>query len=103
MPVLPVALLTVAAAQLLDLATFIEMMRRVGPVAEANPLVAILYTVYGLPIVAVTKVALIGLVTSIVVVMARRPADRMMGVVIGAAIVAGLVGGVSNTLAIGIL
>lgn len=100
---LPAALITIAAAQLLDLVTFAEMMLRVGSAAEANPLVALLYTAYGLPTVAVAKLALIALVTATVVVMAGQPARRMTGVVIATAILAGLVGGLSNVIAIGVI
>jgi hypothetical protein len=46
-------------------------------------------------------VALIALVTATVVVMARWPKRRMTGVVIGTAIAAGLIGGISNTFVIG--
>ncbi|NJD28361.1 MAG: hypothetical protein FIA92_08695 [Chloroflexi bacterium] len=103
MVTLAAALLTILAAQLLDFATFAEMMRRVGPDAEANPLVALLYSAYGLPIVAVAKIALVTLVAATVVITARRPSSRMTGVIIGVAIMAGLIGGLSNTIAIGVI
>lgn len=100
---LPVALLAIVAAQMLDLATFAEMVRRVGPAAEANPLVALLYASHGLPTVAVAKLALVALVTAIAVITARRSHGRLAGLVVGAAVVAGLVGGLSNTIAIGVI
>jgi hypothetical protein len=107
MPVLVAAVLTMSVAQLLDLATFIEMMRRVGPAGEANPLVAILFVTYGLPIVAIAKVALVAFVSAVVGALAVRPASRLAipvtVVVLAVAIAAGLVGGATNTAAIGLL
>jgi hypothetical protein len=102
MPMLVPALVTAAAAQLLDLATFVQMMDLVGPEAEANPLVALLFSTYGLPMVAVAKVALIGLITAIVLVLSRWP-NRVTGVVLGTAIAAGLIGGVSNAIVLGVI
>ena len=43
MPILVAAVLTMSAAQLLDLVTFMNMVNAVGPLAEANPLVATLF------------------------------------------------------------
>jgi hypothetical protein len=107
MPVLVAAVLTMSVAQLLDLATFAEMMRRVGPAAEVNPLVATLFGMQGLPLVAIAKVALLALVTAIVVTLAASPARRLaapvMVVVLAAAIAAGLLGGATNAAAIGLL
>jgi hypothetical protein len=101
------AVLTMTAAQLLDLATFAEMVRHVGSEAEANPLVSVLFGAYGLPIVAIAKVALLGLVVAIVVTLASRPrsklADALVAVVLVAGIGAGIVGGVSNVAAIGLI
>lgn len=93
-----------SAAQLLDLATFVEMMRRVGPEAEANPLVATIFGLYGYPMVAIVKVALLALVSAVVAILIKpsvRP--RLAAGVVVAAIVVGLVGGLSNTIAIGAL
>ena len=102
MPVLVAAILTVAAAQLLDLATFVTMIRQLGPEAEANPLVAKLFGLYGYPAVAIAKIALLALVSSVVAVLAvPRMRPRLVAAVIAVAIVGGLVGGLSNSLAIG--
>ena len=96
-----------SAAQLLDLATFDVMIQRVGPAAEANPLVATMFGVYGLPVVAIAKVALLALVTSIVAVLANPTIQHVRVSVIVAilsvGIAAGLVGGATNTVAIGLL
>ena len=107
MRVLIAAVLTMSAAQLFDLATFDVMMQRVGPAAEANPLVATMFGVYGLPVVAIAKVALLALVTAIVAVLADPTIQRVRVSVIVAilsvGIAAGLVGGATNTVAIGLL
>jgi hypothetical protein len=107
MPLLVAAVLTMSVAQLLDLATFVELMRRVGPEGEANPLVGILFGAYGLPVVAIAKVALVAFVTAIVAALAAQPGPRMALpvtiVVVGLAIAAGLVGGATNTAAMGFL
>ena len=107
MPILVAAVLTMSAAQLLDLATFDVMIQRVGIAAEANPLVATMFEVYGLPVVAIAKVALLALVTSIVAVLAR-PTPRHVSIsiivaILSVGIAAGLVGGATNTAAIGLL
>lgn len=101
------SVLTMTVAQLLDLATFIEMIRRVGPGAEANPLVAAVFAVGGLPAVAIAKVALTAVVTSVVAWLADRPTSRLatilVGIVLAAGIAAGIVGGATNTAALGLL
>ena len=107
MRILVAAVLTMSAAQLLDLATFDVMMRQVGPAAEANPLVAALFGAYGLPVVAIAKVALLALVTAIVAVLANPTLPRVRVSIIVAiltvGIAAGLVGGATNTAAIGLI
>src|SRR5687768_13208224 len=104
MRVMVAAVITMLAAQLLDLATFVQMVNRVGPHAEANPLVATLYGAYGLPILAVAKVALVALLTAIVAALVAKPAARLavpvIVLIVSAAIVAGLLGGATNTAAI---
>ena len=101
------AVLTMTVAQLLDLATFGEMMRRVGAGAEANPLVAALFAAGGMPIVAIAKVALMSVVTAVIASLASHPASRLatalVAIVVGVGIVAGLIGGATNTSAIGLL
>ena len=98
MPLLAAAVLTMSAAQLLDLATFVAMVRAVGPAAEANPLVAYLFGAYGFPLVAIAKVLVVATATAIVaLLLGVRPRPRMAGAVIAAGIIVGLVGGISNS------
>ena len=101
------AVLTMTVAQLLDLATFGEMIRRVGTQAEANPLVAAMFDMGGMPAVAIAKVALTAIVAAVVAWLAQRPTSRLatalVGIVIAAGIAAGIVGGATNTAAIGLL
>lgn len=108
MRVLVAAVLTMSVAQLLDLATFYVMVRQVGSGAEANPIVAALYAARGVPIVAIAKVALVALVAAVVAVLAGVPAPRLvvrvaLVIIVAAGIAAGLVGGITNTAAIGLL
>lgn len=98
--------LTMAVAQFFDFGTFFVMVRRHGPAAEANPLVASILEDLGMPAVALTKAALVLLVAAITLILAnhRRPATaspRLASVVLGAAILAGLIGGGINALTIG--
>jgi hypothetical protein len=103
-PILTLAVITMTGAQLLDLGTFVTMVRRVGLDAELNPVVASLIGDYGLPMAAIAKVALMALVVAIALVLSRSTArvDRIASVaVLGAAIVAGIVGGATNVIAMG--
>ena len=108
MRILSAAILTLSVAQLLDLATFNLMVQQVGPSAEANPLVAALYAAHGMPIVAIAKVALVALVAAAAAVLARAPASAhlarlaLVGILV-VGIAAGIVGGLTNTAAIGLL
>jgi hypothetical protein len=103
-PVLTLAVLTMSLAQVLDLGTFVAMVRRVGLDGEVNPIVAALIGGYGLPMAGIAKVALMALVVAIALILARRPGlvDRVASVtVLAAAIVAGIVGGATNVLTMG--
>ncbi len=81
------------------------MVGRQGIGAEANPLVAQGFALYGMPALALLKVLLVVLLGSIVVLLARER-DRRGTVRDPAAFVAvlaalaGLVGGISNVLSI---
>ena len=101
------SVLTMTVAQLLDLATFAEMVHRVGPAAEANPLVAAMFEMGGVPAVAIAKIALTAIVAAVVAWLAGRPTSRLtsvlVAIVIAAGIIAGLIGGATNTAAIGLL
>jgi ABC-type cobalamin transport system permease subunit len=99
MPVFALGALTMSAAQLLDLATFATMMQVVGPEAEANPLVAFLFGAYGLPMVAVAKLALVAGATAVVgVLLSARPRPRLAATVLAVGIAVGIIGGISNSL-----
>lgn len=102
MPTLTGAVLTMTASQVVDLATFVTMVARRGPGAEANPIVAALLSEYGLPMTAIAKGALLAAVVAIAVVLSARAAradQRIAGVVVAVAILAGLLGGATNALA----
>jgi hypothetical protein len=102
MPILVAAVLTMSAAQLLDLATFMSMIRQVGPAAEANPLVAVLFGAYGFPMVAIAKVVLLAIVSGIAAILATVSANpRLVGTVVSIAILVGVIGGLSNAIAAG--
>lgn len=100
--VMPLALLTVTVAQLLDLGTFVRMVNAHGVGAEANPLVVHLLDGLGVPFVAVAKIAALSLVVAIAVVLAPRAGRpghrRLAGAVVACAVLAGLVGGWTNAL-----
>ena len=103
MPVVA-AVLTMSAAQLFDLATFWTMVHRLGPGSEANPLVALLFSAYGFPLVAISKVVLLALVAAIGAILVRNARSlQLAGAILAIGILIGLVGGISNTIAIGAL
>lgn len=93
-------LATLALAQALDLATFSVMVGRHGAGAEANPLVGDLFGSFGMPAVALAKVALVVLIgaLSVVALSERRPgvAALIGGLPLALAITAGLIGGITN-------
>jgi hypothetical protein len=93
-------LIVVTVAQLLDLGTFIHMVELHGASAEANPLVSGLLLTGGLPYVAAAKVAALALVIAAIVVLRGRVREtghrRLAAAVATVAILAGLVGGMTN-------
>lgn len=100
MVLLAAAVLTMAAAQLLDLATFVAMVNAAGPGSEANPLVAYLFGAFGFPMVAIAKILLLAVTAAIVAMLLGvrpRPRPRMAATVIAVGIVVGIVGGISNS------
>lgn len=102
MTVLAAGILTMSAAQLLDLATFQIMVRQLGPASELNPIVSSVFALYGYPMVAILKVVLLAFVSAIATILigfSGRP--RLAAGVIAVGIVVGLVGGLSNSIAIG--
>ena len=103
-PVLPLRLASLVAAQMFDYGTFTVMVGRHGISPEANPLVAIAFAAFGMPVLALAKAALVVLVASIIVILSRdrplrRRAPDLAGLVAVLAVVGGLIGGVSNVLA----
>jgi len=104
MPVMIAGVLAMSAAQLFDLATFMNMVQRLGPAAELNPLVGGMYAVYGYPMVAIVKIVLLALVTAVATILiARATRPKLAGAVVALGILIGLVGGLSNAIAVGAL
>jgi hypothetical protein len=104
-PLVRFRLAALVAAQFFDLGTFDLMVRRHGIAAEANPIIAQGLADWGILLVVVSKLALCLFVGSLVVLLAeRRPARRrnlrLAAVVTVAAVLAGLIGGVSNLAAL---
>jgi len=98
------ALLTMAVAQLFDLATFMAMIRRLGPGAEVNPVVLGMLGSGGMASVVLAKVALVVFIGAVSVVLLQGRAGGMQGaatVLLGCAIVAGVFGGWTNAITIG--
>jgi hypothetical protein len=99
---MPLALLTVTIAQMLDLGTFVRMVELHGPVVEANPLVKELIVGMGLPFVAVAKIAGLSVVVAVLVVLAGRTEQpghpRLAAAVAASAVIAGIVGSWTNAL-----
>lgn len=103
-PILRFRLAALLAAQLFDFGTFTLMVSRHGIAAEMNPIVAQGFDSYGLPILVVVKLALVVLLGSIVVLLAREGSSRQSVRGLAAsitilAVTAGMVGGISNVLA----
>lgn len=102
-PILRLRLAALLAAQLFDYGTFTLMVERHGIRAELNPIVAHGFATFGLPIVALAKLALVVLIGSIIVVLAQdrsasRMTTRVAAFVTIVAVVGGLFGGISNVL-----
>ena len=102
-PVLRLRIAALVAAQMFDYGTFTLMVERHGIRAELNPIVAHGFAAFGLPIVALAKLALVVLIGSIIVILAhdQRASRGTMRIATGVtviAVAAGLVGGISNIL-----
>jgi hypothetical protein len=98
-PIVTLAILTATAAQLLDLSTFVRMIDTHGVAAEANPLVGHVLAEGGLPFAAVAKVAVLAVVVAVTVILSggdQRRHPRLAGSVVAFAVLAGLIGGLSN-------
>jgi hypothetical protein len=73
-------------------------------VAELNPIVAQGFATFGLPVLVLAKIALVVLLASIVVLLARdvptrRSVQGLAALITVIAVTAGLLGGISNVLA----
>ena len=93
------AFAAIAAAQLADLSTFLRMISVGGMAAEANPIVVHIGSNLGLETLLILKFALIPFVALIVSALARVRV-RLAASVLTVATVAGLVGALSNVLAL---
>jgi hypothetical protein len=96
---------TLFLAQALDFATFSIMVGRVGPHAEANPLVSGTFGALGLPALAALKLLVVVLVGALTVAATTRGRQGGLWSMVGGlplalAIAAGLIGGITNTAAI---
>jgi hypothetical protein len=103
-PILRFRLAALLAAQLFDFGTFTLMIQKHGIVAELNPIVAQGFATFGMPVLIGVKVALVVLLASIVVLLARDAPQRrsipgLAALITIFAVVGGLVGGISNVLA----
>jgi hypothetical protein len=98
------ALIAVTLAQLLDLGTFLRMVSMHGAGAEGNPVVAHLLGDFGLPFVAVAKIAVLSVVVAVIVVLAGRENQarhrRLAATVVAVAVAGGIIGGLSNAIVI---
>jgi hypothetical protein len=106
MSVLFMGLMTMVAAQLFDLSTFLAMIHRHGSAVETNPLIAGALSSDGLVAVVLAKIVLMVFVAALTVVLVRsdrRGQSRIAALVVGISIVAGLIGGGSNALVLGSL
>lgn len=104
MPVLVAGVVAMSAAQMFDLATFVAMVRELGPAAELNPLVSAMYGLYGYPLVVIAKVVLLALVTAIATILiARSSHERLARGIVALGILVGVVGGMSNAIALGVI
>ena len=94
------ALVAVGTAQLADLTTFVRMISIGGMQMEANPIVVRLVADHGLGAVLAWKVAMIPFVAIVVFALARIRSSRLAGTVLTIATLTGLVGALSNVLAV---
>ncbi|MDQ3937957.1 MAG: hypothetical protein M3253_04670 [Chloroflexota bacterium] len=93
--ILPVALVLMGVAHLLDYATFFVMIGHHGLEAELNPLVVLLFERMGPLGVTLAKAGGILFAASVVTIIVRT--HRVLaGVVLGFGIVSGLIGAYSN-------
>jgi hypothetical protein len=93
-------LTTLTLAQILDLTTFVLMVRQHGVRAEANPLAAGLFDALGEPAMVAAKVCLIVVIGALCVAAAAAGGRGLWRVVgglpVALAISLGLIGGITN-------
>ena len=94
-------LATLVLAQVLDLTTFVLMVRTHGVAAEANPLVSGLFVALGIPAVVIAKAFLVVVVGSLGIAAAASSKATLAWRVVGGlpialAIAIGLIGGITN-------
>ena len=96
------AVVTATVAQMLDLGTFVRMIAIHGPLAEGNPLVSHLLDELGVPYLAAAKIATLSLVIAIVALLWGRDDERrhprLASTIVTCAIVAGVIGGLTNAI-----
>ena len=88
-------LLAVATAQISDLLTYLQMVAVHGPSAEANPLIGRTALAFGVPGLAVAKLALIVLVVTTFTILGYSH-RRLAATVATIGTFAGLVGAATN-------
>jgi len=103
-PVLRFRLASLVAAQMFDFGTFTVMIGRHGIESEANPLVANGLALFGMPVVAILKAALVILLAAVVVLLdrgrtTRGRSPRLAATIAVLAVLGGLIGGIANVLA----
>jgi hypothetical protein len=97
-----VAGVALSAAHVFDLATFVAMVVSHGLKAEANPFVQRLTVELGLPGILIGKGALVVYLVAVVAIIATRRPRLAAGIAVFGT-VAGVVGGISNVVTIGML
>ena len=89
------ALFVLTVAHLFDYASFLVMFARHGLVAEANPVVVLIYDAGGLSVLALAKILTIGAAALLMLVVATRY-KRLALAMLLFGIGAGMIGGMSN-------
>ena len=96
---LPVALLLLAAAQLLDYTSFLVMVARHGLDSELNPLAVLIAEQSGLLGLTAAKLFVVLFAGGTAALLVRRW-RTLAGVVLGVGIAAGMIGALSNLISV---
>ncbi len=94
-----VAAVALAVAQLADLMTFLGMIAVGGLGAEANPLVSHVGEVHGVAVLVVLKLTMTGF-TAVTFALLSRMSTPLAGIVLTVGTLSGIIGAVSNVLAL---